>query len=72
MEIVVLSKVRAAHRHVVVLQLKPHCSLQIQQNAATAAAMNPPPALVPVSALSAPVVDVQHGALFHAVCAVVD
>ena len=66
-----LGKVHAARGWVVVLWRKPHCSLQLWKNAATttvtAVATNPPTVLVPSSALSAPVVEVQHGVILHVV-----
>ena len=68
METLLLGEVCADRRHVAVLQHKPRCSPQLRQNAATAAAKNPPPTLVPASALSALIIDVRHGVLPHVIC----
>ena len=66
-----VGKVRAARRRVVVLQHKPYRVPQLWQHAVTSAVTNtttnPPPLLVPASALSTLVVNVQHGVLLHIV-----
>ena len=62
-----LGKVRAARGDVVVLRRKPCRGPQLRQNASTAAATNPTPALVPASALAAPIVGVWRGVLPHVV-----